>query len=352
MNKKKKADVKNKKIVLFTGDRGFIAGYIIPKLLDRGHTVVGLDNDWKYGKQKKSFDKQPKYFHYHHDAKDAKFLYSLLKKYKVSHIIHGAAIIGGISLFHKLAYDLLAENERLMASIFDAAIKWHKEKKLEKIVAISSSMVFESATKFPSVEGDELKCPPPLSTYGFQKLAVEYFARGANIQYEVPYLIVRPFNCAGVGEGKAKVDSDVYSGNIKLAMSHVIPDLIQKIHKGQNPLHILGSGKQIRHYTYGGDLADGIIAATFSEIVNDDFNLSTSNGHTVLQLAQEIWKRMNPKKPFRWVSDVPFEYDVQKRVPSTKKAEKMLKFKAETSLDKILEETIPWVCGMVDKGKI
>ena len=48
------------------------------------------------------------------------------------------------------------------------------------------------------------------------------------------------------------------SGNVKLAMSHVVPDLVQKILKGQDPLHILGKGNQVRHYTYGGDLAKGI----------------------------------------------------------------------------------------------
>ena len=41
-------------------------------------------------------------------------------------------------------------------------------------------------------------------------------------------------------------------------MSHVVPDLVQKVLKGQDPLHILGDGHQVRHYTYGGDLARGI----------------------------------------------------------------------------------------------
>ena len=48
------------------------------------------------------------------------------------------------------------------------------------------------------------------------------------------------------------------SGNVKLALSHVVPDLVLKVLKGQDPLHILGDGIQVRHYTYGGDLAHGI----------------------------------------------------------------------------------------------
>ena len=96
-------------------------------------------------------------------------------------------------------------------------------------------------------------CPPPRSTYGFQKLATEYFAQGAHEQYRLPYTIVRPFNCIGIGERRARCDPVVMSGNIRLCLSHVVPDLVQKTLKGQDPLHILGDGCQVRHYTYGGD---------------------------------------------------------------------------------------------------
>ena len=84
--------------------------------------------------------------------------------------------------------------------------------------------------------------PPPHSSYGFQKLAVEYFARAAYDQYDLPYTIVRPFNCVGIGEMRARGEVEVVSGNVKLAMSHVVPDLVQKVVRGQDPLHILGDG--------------------------------------------------------------------------------------------------------------
>ena len=174
-----------------------------------------------------------------------------------THFIAGAALIGGISYFHTFAYDLLATNERIMASSCDAAINAHREGKLEKVTYMSSSMVFESADRWPSYEGQEREVPPPISSYGFQKLAVEYYARAAYQQYGLPYTIVRPFNCVGVGEMRAQSDIEVLSGNVKLAMSHVVPDLVQKVVKGQDPLHILGEGNQVRHYTYGGDLAKG-----------------------------------------------------------------------------------------------
>ena len=119
------------------------------------------------------------------------------------HFVAGAALIGGISYFHAYAYDLLAQNERIIASSCDAAITAHREGQLQKVTYMSSSMVFESATTWPSYEGQEHEIPPPLSSYGFQKLAVEYFAHAAHDQYGLPYTILRPFNCVGIGEGRA-----------------------------------------------------------------------------------------------------------------------------------------------------
>jgi UDP-glucose 4-epimerase len=219
---------------------------------------------------------------------------------------------------------------------------------------MSSSMVFESATEWPSFEGQEREIAPPLSSYGFQKLAVEYYAKAAWDQHKLPYTILRPFNCVGVGESRALGDEEILSGNVKLAMSHVVPDLVQKVVKGQDPLHILGEGNQIRHYTYGGDLARGIVAAMeHPDAVNEDFNLSTAESTTVLDLAGLIWKKIKgPDEPLRVVSDEPFEYDVQRRVPSTDKAKRVLGFEATTSLSAMLDEVIPWIAAAVANGTI
>ena len=270
------------------------------------------------------------------------------------HFIAGAAMIGGISYFHTYAYDLLATNERITAASCDAAIAAHANGRLQKVTYMSSSMVFESTHVWPSVEGQEREVPPPLSSYGFQKLAVEYFARAARDQYDLPFTIVRPFNCVGIGERRALGDVEILSGNVKLAMSHVVPDLVQKVLKGQDPLHILGDGSQIRHYTYGGDLAKGIVTAMeHPAALNEDFNLSTAQATTVLELAECIWRHIKgPDEPLRTVSDAPFEHDVQRRVPSVEKSERLLGFKAETGLDDILTEVIPWIEGAMAEGSI
>jgi nucleoside-diphosphate-sugar epimerase len=241
------------------------------------------------------------------------------------YLIAGAAKIGGIEYFHRLPFTLLAENERITAATCEAAIT--ASKNLQRVVYLSSSMVYECATTWPSAEGDEQHIPPPMSSYGFSKLATEYFARAAWDEFQLPYTIVRPFNCVGVGED-AK-------------MSHVVPDLIRKVLSGADPLPILGSGMQVRHYTYGKDLARGIVTAmTHPSALNQDFNLSSSESTTVDELAQLIWRKINGGRPLHLVSEKPYLHDVQRRIPDTRKAEALLGFRAETSLSDMVDVVI------------
>ena len=337
--------------LLLTGAAGFIGGYLVPELLNAGHQVIGVDNFSKYGPVARSYDSDPRYRLVEGDAKDVALLTRLASE--CDQLVAGAAMIGGISYFHEFAYDLLAENERILAATFDAAIAAYKQGVLRKITVLSSSMVFESTTVFPTPEGAQLTSPPPRSTYGFQKLACEYFARGAFEQYQLPYTIVRPFNCVGIGERRALRDSKITSGNVKLALSHVVPDLVQKVLKGQDPLHILGDGTQVRHYTYGGDLARGIRLCIESEAaLNQDFNISTAQSTTIAELAASIWRKLRGDTPLRLVSDPAFDHDVQRRVPDVSKAKRVLGFEAGTSLDTMLDELIPWIREEVAAGRI
>jgi UDP-glucose 4-epimerase len=338
--------------VLVSGSAGFIGGYVTEELLRRGYAVVGIDNFSKYGRIRKSYDDDPRFRLVEGDARDVGLMTDLLAD--CDHFIAGAAMIGGISYFHTYPYDLLATNERIIAASCDAAITAHRAGRLRKVTYLSSSMVFENAGEWPSYEGQQREIPPPSSSYGFQKLAVEYFARAAWQQYRLPYTLVRPFNCVGIGESRALGGSEILSGNVTLAMSHVVPDLVQKVLKGQDPLHIFGSGDQVRHYTYGGDLAVGVVTAMeHPDARNEDFNLSTAASTTVAQLAELIWRKVKGDGvPLRLAHDEPFEYDVQRRVPDTGKAKKVLGFEATTTLEEMLDEVIPWIGSAVRAGTI
>ncbi len=192
-----------------------------------------------------------------------------------------------------------------------------------------------------------------MSSYGFQKLAVEYFAKAAWDQYRCPTRSCGPFNCVGVGEGRALGDVEIPSGNVKLAMSHVVPDLVQKVLKGQDPLHILGDGAQVRHYTYGGRPGPRhrLAAMEHPDARNEDFNLSTAESTTVLDLAETIWRKIQrTRPPLRRGVRPAFEHDVAKRVPDVGKAREVLGFEATTSLEDMLDVVIPWVRQAMEDG--
>ncbi len=336
--------------VLVTGAAGFIGGYVVAELLRRGYQVVGLDDLSKYGELRTAGADRPGYRFVRGDARDPGLVTELLAG--CEHFVAAAAMVGGIGYFHAYPYDLLAVNERITAAACDAAVAAHRDGALRKVTFLSSSMVYENADCFPSREGQQLVVPPPATAYGFQKLAVEYFARAAWLQYRLPFTILRPFNCVGVGETMSVRDGRAGPGEIRRASGHVVPDLVFRVLTGQDPLHLLGSGRQLRHFTYGGDLARGIVTAmAHPAAAGEDFNLSTDRGTTVTELATLIWRKINgPDSPPRLVHDEPYPGDVQRRVPDTGKAERLLGFTATTTLDEMLDEVIAWVREAIEAG--
>jgi len=336
--------------VLVTGTAGFLGSYLVPELLRRGYEVVGVDDDSKYGRINRPYDDDPRFTHIIGDARDARVLRAALDG--CDHFVALAAMIGGIAFFHERAYDLLAANDRITGASCDAAVDAHRTDRLQKVTYVSSAVVYESAPPGPAVEGDELRIPPPRSSYGFQKLAVEYFARAARDQHGLPFTIVRPFNTVGIGElrtaGAATGDSAA-----PVALTHVVPDLVRKVLAGQDPLHILGSGRQVRHYTSARDIAAGIaIATAHPDALDDDFNLASPRGTSVLELAGAIWRRLRPGEELRVECEDPFAHDVAARVPSVTKARDRLGFEATVTLEEMLDEVVPWVADAVDRGLV
>jgi len=193
-------------------------------------------------------------------------------------------------------------------------------------MVISSSMVYENATAFPTPEGHELFCPPPFTSYGFQKLMAEYYARAAKLQYDLPYTIIRPFNCVGTYETQ---------------YPHALSELVTKCLKKPSSLPIYGDGFQVRSYTNGRDIARGIrLAMESKEAQNEDFNIASPELMTVFGLAKKIWDEIIPERRFDYHSEKTFPFDVRKRIPDVSKAKKILKFEAEIPLIQSIRETI------------
>ena len=77
--------------------------------------------------------------------------------------------------------------------------------------------------------------------------------------------------------------------------------------------------------------------------INTDFNISTNVATSVLELAEIIWKKLNPDLPFEYVSDKPYRYDVQRRIPNTNKAKDILGFEHKISLEESIDEVIEYM---------
>ena len=130
--------------------------------------MIGIDNFSKYGVVKRSHDNNPSFRLIEQDCSKDSFKTNFIngeeKELEIDYIIAGAAMIGGISYFHKYAYDMIAKNEKIIANTFDVALNRFKKNQLKRIIVLSSSMVFENAKKWHTPEGKQLECPPPFYT--------------------------------------------------------------------------------------------------------------------------------------------------------------------------------------------
>jgi nucleoside-diphosphate-sugar epimerase len=249
-----------------------------------------------------------------------------------SHIIHLAAIVGGIANFHKLPHTLTEANNALTAAVVRAAL----DQGVDRLVYVSSSMVFENARQFPTTEAHLLDCPAPHSAYGFSKLSGEVYARAAHDEHGLTYTICRPFNAYGPGELPEPGEPGI---------AHAVPDLIAKSLAHRRPLEIFGSGEQTRTLTHVDDIADGIVTAMAAPAAaNEDFNISASRELTVAEIARLIWEACGNDPGELELERLPsFEVDVQRRWPSVQKARELLGWEARVPLEDGLAQTVAWL---------
>lgn len=248
-----------------------------------------------------------------------------------THVIHLAAIVGGIGNFHKLPYTLTDVNSSLYNGVIGAAI----DVGVERFVYVSSSMVFERATEYPTTEEHVWSVPMPRSAYGFSKLAGEVWVRAAHEEHGLPFTICRPFNAYGPGE----MPED------EPGIAHMVPDVIRKVLAGQEPLQIFGDGTQTRTLTHVDDIADGVVSAMAHPAgLHEDFNVSAAEEMTVAEISRVIWEACG-KDPaaFRLEHLESFPVDVVRRWPSVEKAERMLGWKARIGLRDGIAQTVDWL---------
>jgi UDP-glucose 4-epimerase len=254
-----------------------------------------------------------------------------------SHVVHLAAIVGGIANFHKLPHTLTEVNNALYNAVVRAAL----DHDVERFVYVSSSMVFERATEYPTTEEHVWECPMPRSAYGFSKLTGEVYVRAAHDEHGLPFTICRPFNAYGPGE----MPED------EPGIAHMVPDVIRKclaLPEGA-ALPIFGDGTHTRTLTHVDDIADGIVAAMSSPAgVHENFNISASDERTVADIARIIWDACGRDADEFALEHLPsFEVDVVRRWPSVEKARRLLGWEARIGLEEGIAQTVEWLRGRV-----
>ncbi|SFR61130.1 Nucleoside-diphosphate-sugar epimerase [Halogeometricum rufum] len=325
MRDARKSPVVSQKVAI-TGGAGFLGSHIVDYFVEQGEDVVVVD-DFSSGEAENLEQSADDVEIRELDLRSEDAIDGLDD---IDVVVHLAAKIGGIGYFHHVPADIIAMNDAMNKVVFDAAV----EHDFDRVVYASSSMVYERATEFPVTEDQISEIPPPDSAYGFQKLAGEYYCRAYHDQYDVEYSIFRPFNAVGPREPPGE----------EVGQAHVIPDFVLKIlDKEQYPLKILGDGRQVRSFTNVRDIARGVYLCSFEDAAaNDHFNLGSEEGVSMRDLARKIWERSGREVDIEFETTEAFAHDVQKRVPSSQKAQEVLGWEPEITLDESLEQYIGW----------
>ena len=307
--------------ILVTGSEGVFAQKVITELLAQGHSVVGVDNLSKYNEVKNI----GQYSLIQGDLTDTVFTNSLFIDKRYDMVLHFAAMIYGVLWYDKHPADVLSNNISMTSNLLA------NHSSIDKFVYMSSSMVYENTTIYPSKELDQV---PIMSTdYGFSKYVCERLVNSYSKQHALSYLIWRPFNVFDINENLNPI----------AGVGHVFSDLVRKILiEQQTPIYLLGDGNQTRTFI---DIRDAAYAvASFSEKLEGTYNLGTEEEITIKKLASLIAKKAIELELLSDSYNVSFSNkevhnnDVKRRGPDISKLVYSTSWKPSISLDKSIED--------------
>ena len=309
------------KKVLVTGSEGSLMQSIIPKLLSQGHSIVGVDNLYRHGEVSKLADKE--YPLLKIDLTDRSKTEDLCKGFDV--VFLAAAKIYGVGGFNQYCGDIIADDIAIQGNIFQSCAKHN----VKHVVYISSSMVYETCVQdvnVPVTEDMIDSCEMPKTEYGVSKMIGERICKAFHKQYGIDYTIWRPFNIITPSE----------TGMNELGFSHVFADYIKNILiEKKNPLPIIGSGEQIRCFTWIEDVASIISEYSFDDRAKGQaFNVCNVEPITMKTLAQKIYSYTGNDTDLTFETTKNFKHDVLVRIPSVQKFTDVFKKYAYQPVDK------------------
>jgi nucleoside-diphosphate-sugar epimerase len=310
----------------------------IPYLLKMGHNIRGVDSFFRYGR----IERKRGYEFIEGDLCDPKVAKEVCKGVDI--IFQAAARIFGVGGFHKYPADILSKDLVLHQNILWQALS----NNVQRVVYISSSMVYERATKVPSEEADVADMPVPLTDYGLSKLVGERLSQAFYKQYQLKYTIWRPFN----------IITPYERGEDEPGIAHVFADFIKKIViDRQNPVEIFGDGEQIRCFTWIEDVASAIAKYSFEPVTDCQvFNLGNPEPVTLKELATKIYNVAKERgvipagQHLNFITLPAYEDDVRVRIPFIEKVKRVLGWEPKVKLDEALHRCVDEAIKLASRG--
>ncbi|PCH37537.1 NAD(P)-binding protein [Wolfiporia cocos MD-104 SS10] len=265
------------------------------------------------------------------DLRNAEEARLLFEKYKPTHVIHLAAIVGGVYINMKNNLNFLRDNILINDNVLHTAY----QTKVQKVISCLSTCVFPDKVTYPLDETKIHLGPPHDSNFGYSyaKRLVDVQNRaykdqfGCNFTAAIPTSIFGPYD------------------NFELGSAHVIPALIHKCYLAQKngtPLVIGGSGKPLRQFIYSYDLAKLFIwqLREYDDVEPIILSVAEDQEVSIKQLAEAIVKAMHFKGVCLFDTN---QAEGQFRKPaSNAKLMTLIGDFEFTPFEKALDETVQW----------
>lgn len=315
--------IENKKIFI-TGGAGFIANTLIAQLVDLNKITV-YDNFHRDTLSNSKYGQHSNLTIIKGDVLDKELLTSSMAGCDV--VVHAAGI-AGIDTVIKDPVKTMTVNMIGTANALEAArINGIKD----RFIDFSTSEIFGSMA-FKSAENDETvagSAGEARWTYAVSKLAGEHLAHAYHTQYNLPTVTVRPFNVYGpgqTGEGALQI-------------------FIKKALKNED-IFINGDGSQIRAWCFVDDFVDCLMRCLENpKAIGESFNLGNARAViTTLGLAQTVCRVLNSTSQIKFRDQL--SADIELRIPSVKKTEEVLGFKAKVDLEEGILRTAEYFKGL------
>jgi nucleoside-diphosphate-sugar epimerase len=316
----------DEKKVLVTGGAGFIGSHLVDELLRRNADVRVVD-DLSRGNINNIAHCKDRIEFIQGDLVDVKTAEAALRDVEIC--FHLASVVGGVEFMASHPAEIL-KNLSINYSVIDAC----RKKNTERLLYTSSACVYpvdlQTAEDQPPLKENDVLAygAKPDSDYGWTKLLGEIQCQAYYRSYGMKIAIVRPFNPYGPRESFDPKDS------------HVIPSLIRKAVRRENPFVVWGDGTQARSFEYVEDLVEGIILAIGKKVDADPINLGGSNPVTIRELAELVLQLTGYNTSITWNTSRP--QGVRSRKADMSKSRNILGWKLRTPLKEGLMQTLNW----------